>query len=242
MFKLLKLKDEKPLDTLPIPKDMTLDEARLALLELMGQEGSNHYRMGQLFNHVVDHKLAEAAGYKSAQDYFSQHLIDMSRSSLMMYGAVARNFSEPISRRFGITCLYLLLTYAEVADMALNHELPGALLIEVPADAGQVTTKSFDQCTVDELRKAIQRKRKPASSKPLPAEDMALADRYREAVTGGLPKGTSLAVQLRNHKGTAVLDFKGIPLTQVAQLAQVLLAQLPPQPELTQAQKAPQSN
>lgn len=114
--------------------------------------------------------------------------------------------------------------------MELNHEESGGLLIEVPGDNGEVTSKGFGQCSVEEMRKAIQRKRKPASSKPLPAEDLAQAERYREAVTGSLPKGTSLAVQVRNHKGKAVLDFKGIPLTQVGQLAQARRARVPEQP------------
>ena len=242
MLKLFKMKDEKKPDALPLPKDMTLDEVRLAMLELMGQEDINHHRMSQLYNYVVDRRLAEAAGYKHPPDYFSKHLVDMSRATLVVYGTVASHFSESTSRRFGITCLSLLLTYAEASDFEVNSEEPGTHVIEVPGDNGAVTPKPFGQCSVDEMRKALQRKRKPASSKPLPTEDLALPDRYLEAVTGGLPRG-SARVQVRNHKGKAVLDFRGIPLTHVAQLAQVLLAQATPQPaEVTHVQKAPQVN
>ncbi len=240
MFKLLKMKDEKKLDAHSLPKEMTLDEVRLAMLELMGQENLNHYRMGQLYNYVVERRLAEAAGYKNAPDYFSKNLVDMSRAALVMYGTVASHFSEITSRRFGITCLSLLLTYAEASDFEVNYEEPGGHLIEVPGDNGAVTAKAFGQCSVEEMRKALRRKRKPASSKPLPAEDLALADRYLEAVTGGLPKGTALRVQVRNHKGKAVIDLRGIPLTHVAQLAQMLLAHVPPQSEVTHAQQGPQ--
>jgi hypothetical protein len=45
---------------------------------------------------------------------------------------VAEAFSEEVARRFGVTCLYLLLTYAEAADLEVNHEEPGPTLIEVP--------------------------------------------------------------------------------------------------------------
>jgi hypothetical protein len=37
-----------------------------------------------------------------------------------------------------------------------------------------------------------------------------------------------IKVQVRNEKGKAVLDFKGIPLEQVNQLVEALSGQLPP--------------
>ncbi|HYH97736.1 hypothetical protein [Hyalangium sp.] len=194
------------------------------------------HRMGQFYNYVVDRKLAEIAGYKNAQDYFSQNLRDMSQAALKMYGAVAANFSEPVSRRFGVTCLSLLLTYKEVADLEVNHEEPGGTVIEVPGENGAATSTAFSHCSVEDMRKAIQRKRKPSSSKPLPTEDLALADQVREAVMGRFPKGVPVRVQLRNHQGKAVLDFKGIP---VAQLIEALMAHLPSVPQVRSVEKAP---
>ncbi len=241
MFRLFQSSEEKKLDTYTVPKEMTLEEVRLAMLKLMAEENTNHYRMGQLYNHVVDSNLAIDAGYKNAQAYFRQHLVDLSQSALTMYGAVAREFSEPLSRRFGITCLYLLLTYAEAAEVEVNYAEPGGMLIDVPDGKGGVTSKPFSRCSVDEMRRAIQRRRKPASSKPLPEADRVLAERYMSAVTGQLPKGTALRVQVRNHKGKTVLDFRGIPLTQVKQLILALQAQLPAEPEVKQEEvKAPQ--
>lgn len=40
-------------------------------------------------------------------------------------------------------------------------------------------------------------------------------------------KGALVKVALRNQKGKAVLDFKGIPLEQVSQLAEALTGPLP---------------
>ncbi len=240
MFKLFQSSEAKKLNVNPLPENMTLEEVRMAMLKLMAEESSNHYRMGQLYNHVVDRKLAEDAGYKNAQAYFSQHLADLSQATLSRYGAVARHFTEPIALRFGTTCLYHLLTYAEAADMKVNYAEPGGHLIEVPDAKGEVTSKPFSRCSVDEMRRAIHRKRKPTSSKPLPSEERALADRYLTAVTNRLPKGTSLRVQMRNHQGNTVLDFKGLPLAQVRLLIQALQAQLPPEPDVTQEEKAPQ--
>jgi hypothetical protein len=228
MFKLLRTKEGTTDTTTAITEGTTLEQVRVAMLQLMREESSNHHRMGQYYNYVVDKRLAEKAGYADARDYFSKHLADLSQSALTMYGAVAKAFSEPVARRYGVTCLYLLLTYKEATDIPVNHGEPGGTLIEVPDDKGQVTAKPFGECSVEQMRRAIQRKRKPASSKPLPPEAEALAEQYREAVTGRFPKGTRVKVLVRNEKGEAVLDFKGIPLKQVLQLAAALTEELPP--------------
>jgi hypothetical protein len=220
-----------------VQEGMTLEQVRAAMLQLMKEENTNHYRMGQLYNYVVEKKLAEKAGYKDAKDYFSQHLADLSQTALSLYGAVAEDFSEPVARRFGVTCLYLLLTYKEAADIEVNHEDPGGTLIEGPDDKGQVMSMPFGDCSVDQMRRALQRKRKPASSKPLPAEAEALAEQYSTAVTGRFPKGARVKVLVRNQKGKAVLDFKGIPVEQVNQLVEALSGQLPPVREVPLAAK-----
>jgi hypothetical protein len=222
-----------------VQEGMTLPQVRVAMLQLMAEENTNHYRMGQLYNYVVDNQLAEKAGYKNALDYFSRELSDLSPASLRMYAAVAEDFTEAISVRFGVTCLYLLVNYKEAAAVEVNHEEPGGTVIEVPGENGAVTSKLFSACSVEEMRKALQRKRKPASSKPLPEADLALTDQYREAVTGRFPKGVRVRVQLRNEKGKAVLDFKGIPVAEVRKLGESLMAELPAVREARGVDKAP---
>lgn len=211
---------------------MTLEQARTEMLQLLAEESLNHHRLGQLVNSIVDNKLAENAGFKNAVDFFRKHLCDVSPATLFMYGAVAAAFSADVARRFGVTCLSLLLTYKEAADIEVNHDAPGDTLIEVPAENGAVTPKRFGDCTVDEMRKALQRKRKPASSKPLPAEDLALVDQVRESVVGRFTQADAVRVQVRNSKGKAVVDFKGIPLAQLPKLVEALLATPPTSPEV----------
>jgi hypothetical protein len=213
-----------------IPDGTTLDQVRLELLHLMGQENLNHHRMGLLYNYTVDNELAEKAGYKHARDYFSQRLVDLSQASLSTYGAVARVFSAPVSRRFGVTCLSLLLTYAEAVDLELNPQEPGNTPIEVPDDKGQVSTQPFGNCSVDQMRRALKRKRKPASSKPVPVQAEELARQYREAAKSRFAQGAIVKVMVRNQKGKAVLDFKGIPVEQVSQLAALLTGEQPKVP------------
>jgi len=229
MFKLFSNPEVKQVKGV-LTEGMTLEQVRVAMLGLMAQENTNHHQMGQLHNFVVKKELAEKAGYKDAKAWFSQHLVDLSYSALKMYGSVADAFTEEASRRFGVTCLYLLLTYEEAADMEANHEEPGPTVIEVPGPNGQVTNKPFSQCSVEEMRKAIQRKRKPASSKPLPPGAVERGEQYNAALKARFPTGTPVEVQVRNLKGKAVVDFKGIPLEQVSKLIEALTAELPPVP------------
>ncbi|WP_225409761.1 hypothetical protein [Stigmatella hybrida] len=234
MFSLLKFKEatsaisESTSGARAIPEGTTLEQLRGELLELMAQENSNHHRMGQIYNHIVEKRLAEKAGHKDAREYFSKHLADLSQTSLTLYGAVARTFSERVARRFGVTCLYLLLSYKEAADVEVNPEEPGPTPIEVPDENAQVTVQPFSACSVEQMRRAVQRKRRPASSKPLPPEKVELAEQYSEAVALRFPsgKGALVKVTVRNQKGKAVLDFKGVPVEQVSLLAEALTGEL----------------
>jgi hypothetical protein len=237
MFKLFKSNDvksnaEKPVVKSVVPEGMTLEQVRVAMQGLMAQESINQHHMGQLYNHVVKNKLAEQAGHKSALEWFSKHLVDLSQTSLTIYGAVAEAFSEEVSRRFGVTCLLLLLRYEKAADMEADRQEPGNTLIEVTGDNGQVASKPFSQCSVEEMRRALQGKRKPSSSKPLPPGAVERGEQYHAAVKALFPKVTTVEVQVRNIKGRAVVDFKGIPLEQVNRLTEVLTGELPPVPKV----------
>ncbi|SEM55178.1 hypothetical protein SAMN05444354_118129 [Stigmatella aurantiaca] len=101
---------------------------------------------------------------------------------------MASEFSEPVVRRFGVTCLNLLLVYKGAADVEVVRDEPSPTVIEVPDDKGHVTAKPFAQCSVEEIRRALRRRRMPASSKPLPPEVEARADQYSEAVSLRSPR------------------------------------------------------
>lgn len=219
-----------------IPEGATLEQVRAEMLHLMAGENVNQYRMGQLYGYVVDNELAQKAGYKDAPTYFRQHLADVSTASLITYRAVVKAFSEQVTVRFGITCLYLLTIYKEAANLKVNAEEPGPTPIEVPGDNGEVTKKPFSACSVDEMRQALRLKRKPASSKPVPAEDVAQAEKYRTALKGQFPQGNNVQVQVRNEKGNSVLDFKSIPIAQVGTLILALMDHVPPGSEPRQAE------
>ncbi len=187
--------------------------------------------------HVVKNKLPEKAGYKNASEWFSKHLVDLSQASLTLHGKVAEAFSEAFSRRFGTSCLSLLLTYEKAAELEVDREEPGNTVIEVPTDNGQAQAKPFSQCSVDQMRRALQLERKPGSSKPMPPGAVERGEQYHAAVKALFPKVTTVEVQVRNIKGKAVVDFKGIRLEQMNRLIELLTCELPLVPKVPLLEK-----
>ena len=206
-----------------LAQTMTLDQVRVAFHALLTQESTNHHEMGRLYNHVVDNKLADNTPYKNAQGFFAAHFKDLARQTLVSYGSVARNFSAEVCGQFGVSRLSLLITYKEAAKIQLNHDEPGGTFIEVPDDNGVVKYKPFSECSVLDLRKALQRRRRPTSSEPLPSADLALVEQYRTAVTSRFSTKTPVRVSVRNLQGEAVISFKDIPLSQVDSLTEALI-------------------
>ena len=184
--------------------------------------------MGQLYNYVVDSNLLKGTEHKSPVDFFTSNIEEVSKATLLSYSAVARAFSQEVCAQFGITCLKLLLTYKVAAKIELNTADPGGTFIQVPAENGEVKPKLFAHCSVADLRKALAHLRTPTDNEPMPAEDVALVDQYRKAVTDRFSKDSPVRVQLRSHQGQSVVDFKGIPVSQVDKLTEALLDQLYP--------------
>jgi hypothetical protein len=189
---------------------------------LLSANHVNCHQIGVLYNDAVDRELAEKAGYKNAPEFFSQQIKELSRSTMAMYGAVARVFTAESCGQYGMSALNLLSVYAEAAKCELDANDPSTMLIEVPDESGAVDTKFFGECTVAELRKAIQRLRRPTSSAPLPADTLARAEQCRTALTGYFTERAGVRVEVRNQKGKAVMTLKNIPLEQVEQLTALL--------------------
>jgi hypothetical protein len=202
---------------------MTLEQVREAFHEVLTRESTSHHELGRLYNHVVDHKLAENTPYKNAPGFFAAHFKDVARQTLVRYGAVARNFTAAVCGQFGATRLGLLLAYKEATGLQLDHAEPGGTSIQVPDENGVVAHKPFSDCSVMDLRKAMQRQRRPTSSAPLPAEALALVEQYRTAVTSRFSTQTPVRVSVRNLGGQAVISFKDIPLSQLEALTEALI-------------------
>ena len=214
--------------TTETPELRQLHEHCTRIRQLLAAGHSQCHEIGVRYNHAVEHKLAEKAGYNNAQEFFSQQLKELSRSSLALYGAVAAVFTAETCAQYGMSALRLLITYSEAAGCELDANDPSTMLVEVPEDSGAVDTKFFGECTVADLRKALQRLRKPTSSKPLPGDTQARAEQCRNACTAYFPANAGIRVEVNNRKGKAFISLKGIPLEQMEQLAALLSSTLRP--------------
>ena len=99
MFKVFqqKFNEVSPQVQWTLPEDMTLEQARVTMVQLLSAESVNHHRLGVVYNYVVDKKLAELAGFKDARDWVSKNLREVSQASLTMYGVVA--LKDPLMLR-----------------------------------------------------------------------------------------------------------------------------------------------
>jgi hypothetical protein len=86
----------------PSPLD-ELHELCTRIRKLLAASNVNCYQIGKLYNHAVDNRLAEKASLKNAPEFFTQQIKDLSRTTLVTYGAVFRVFSEEICGLYGMT-------------------------------------------------------------------------------------------------------------------------------------------
>ncbi len=91
----------------PQPKEASseLEKECQAILGLLSQEEDEHFQIGVHYNRIVDGRLAQAEGFKSAKEFFSQRLTTISQSALSIYGSIAKTFSEEAAKKYGSTRL-----------------------------------------------------------------------------------------------------------------------------------------
>ncbi|WP_224364554.1 hypothetical protein [Hyalangium versicolor] len=221
-------------ETLNPYKGLSLAQVLTTMLALVANETLNHFRMGLLYIYVVDSNLLEGTQYKNPLDFFSSNIQEVSRSALAMYGAVARAFTEEVTKQFGMWRLNLLLTYKKAAKIELNAEAPGNTFILVPDAQGEVEPKLFADCSVEDMRKAVANLRSPTPSQPIPAEHRVLYDGYLQAVTSRFPKGAPVRVRMRTQEGKTLITFD-VPIDEVDKLSEALAEQLNDMDELSAA-------
>ena len=214
------------------PETKTPNEQAAALEQLQGMctlmrqllagGNVNCHRIGVLYNTAVKEKLAEKAKCKTAAAYFSKNIKELSKATLARYGTVAKEFSEETCAQYGATALSLLLTYAEATKTKVDPKDPSTVVIAVPDQNGVVDEKFFSECTVADLRGALQRLRRPTSSAPLPADILARIEQSRTLWMDYFPEKSGANVVASNRKGQAIISLKDMPLEVWEQLTALL--------------------
>ncbi len=229
------------MDTNDSTPDLTLEQVRDNVLELVARGNAGHYQIGRLYNYVVRNELAEKGGYESAHQYFSLHVRSLSKASLNIYGLVARKFSEAACARFGVYHLRTLLTYGKAAKLEIAMDDPGRTPIEVPREDGTVQPKPFADCTVEELKAALKQKKArsaeeqkpeetpeaPGASAPLPEVDAVRLKSLRDSLLQHFPEST-VRLEARVHQGQTFLSLQGVPMAALERFVEALVDGLVP--------------
>jgi hypothetical protein len=210
--------------------DMTLEQATATMNGLVRQGSTAAHQIGTLYNHVVQRKLAELAGYRSAQEYFSKHVKALSKSTLINYGMVARSFSEEVCTQYGVYHLRALLRYTE-ATGAVPGADPGALVIDVPQENNTVAKKPFAECSVDEMERATRAKKAPpVVSVPIP--DRARLLFMEDSLFRSFQGIAEVRFSTQSQEGRTLLNLQGVPMSEVPRLILALQQGLDAQPSL----------
>lgn len=209
--------------TLP---DLTIEQVRNSIRAYLTQGNAGNYGIGRLYNYTVSTQLAEKNGYSSAQAFFSQNFKELAQSTLSRYGAVARQFTEEACKTYGVAKLASLSAYANLTDLELAHNDLGSLPIDVPQEGGAVTQKTFDECSLDDLLKALKNKRKP--QKPMPATDTARVNLMQESFARHFEKGAHVQLKANVQNGKTRLTIQGVPVDDVERLVKALMDGLHP--------------
>jgi hypothetical protein len=211
--------------------DMTLEQATVTMQGLLRQGNTAAHQIGALYNHVVERKLAEFAGYKSALDYFSKHVKVISQSTLTVYGTVARSFSEAVCTQYGVYGLRALLRYLEATGAVLGSD-PGTVLIDVPQEDGRrVVTKPFAECSVDEVERATKAKKTPPPVS-VPVPDQARLLFFKDSLSRNFDGVAPVRLTSRSQDGKTLLNLQDVPMSEVARLMTALQEGMDAQPSL----------
>jgi hypothetical protein len=158
-----------------------LEKERAAILDLAAKGEDEHWQMGVHFNRIVDGHLAQNSGFKNAREFFDKFVQAIPKSSLMLYGAIARAFPEEVAKKYGVTTLRALMTYEHLTDEKLPKGDPGNFPIAIPQQGGETVEKRFVDCTIAELQAAIRFAESP-THEPVPPEFTQMLDKVRKAL------------------------------------------------------------
>jgi hypothetical protein len=215
--------------------DMTLNELTNVVSDLASQGNTFQHQIGALYNHIVSRKLAELAGYKDAVTYLNQHVKTLSKSTIIIYGMVARSFVPDICGQYGVYRLRALLRYLEATNMTAPED-PGTVLVDVPQDDNSVVKKPFAECSVDDVERAARAKRALPTVR-VPVADQArllfLADSLHTQFEGV----AEVRFTSRNKEGKTLISLQDVPMTELARLLLAIQDGLHAEPTLAMPEK-----
>ncbi|WP_224249393.1 hypothetical protein [Hyalangium gracile] len=195
----------------------TLAEARVLMLQCVARDNAEHYRLGCLYNQVVDKGLAGTFTEESARRYFAPWIKTFSMSDLHMYGTVAREFPEEICRKYGMKPLRLLMAYAKRFRLSVVGKDPGPLLIRVPQADGTMLYKPFHACSREEVGRAMTG-RVPTEDKgfgTVPGEELHRLQSLRDGMQKHFPENSSARLRAAARDGQLQITLRNVSVAEL---------------------------
>lgn len=211
--------------------DMTLDQIKELINQLAQQGSTFQYQIGAMYNHVVSRKLAELAGYKTAQEYFSQHVKAISQSTLTNYGMVARSFDADTCTQYGMYRLRALLRYLDAVSATAPAD-PSTLVLDVPQDDGKMVKKPFAECSVDDVESATRAKRAAPAAK-VPVADQARLLFLADSIHNQFEGVAEVRFTSRSKGGKTLISLQDVPMAELERLTQALQDGMDAEPALS---------
>jgi len=226
-----------------IPSSTTLEQCHDGILQSLMQGTAGHYRIGLLYNHIVEHRLAVNRGYRTTREYFRRHVRVLSQSTLTRYGAVAQSFHRPVAEKYGMASLGALLEYLRLAHIwvwQIDGNEPGPTPIELPRRGGLKLTKPFADCTAEDLRDAIQARRAWPGHGPLEPEEEPV-QRYLQTLQRHFKDNSRFPpeIDVQVHDRRIHLRIRHLRVWELAQLTEALGPTLKPAEPAVEAPSSP---
>ncbi len=185
-----------------------LDKECQAILDLLANEEDEHWQIGAHYGRIVEERLYEGGGFKTAREFVSQRLGGIAQSTLTLYGAIAKSFPEEIAKKYGSTLLGELITYESASKTPLPQGDPGKVTIRVPKSDGSTTDKLFADCSREEMRAAVRHLHSPAKPKPIPPDDRRTLDALAKTLEQQLGGGQPIVMRAQRGRPDTVITFK----------------------------------
>jgi hypothetical protein len=196
----------------PELSNLTFEAAVEQIHALLRDEGAAQWKIGQLYNYIIDNKLAEQNGYRYAREFFAHEFNEVGRSSLVNYGAVAGAFTEVAAQTYGIAKLVKLLTYLKLMKQGLIEGDPGEFVVNILQLDGSTVSKRFADCTREDLAAAIRALRLAPS---LPGADSKLLEQLQQALMDKLGEESNATIKGTWNGSETELSLTHVPLSQL---------------------------
>jgi hypothetical protein len=212
-----------------------LDRATQDIKKLQKGASKNAWAIGRRLSQVAELGLHRARGHATLEAYAEKEL-KLASHTAFLYMRVAEAFSETMTATFGVEKLDRALRYiAATPEDERASDIP-KLRFRVPTGAGKgAIAKSFEQVTIADLRRAVERERgsrKAGAKKKRPRwleEDAAVAiDSGNRALDRavGSRAGKTADLTVRRAGDEVVVDVRGVPLGRARAAFQALAAAL----------------